>query len=746
MKKFVVGVTLLIASSGFAADTWVQLPTDASNTGKKSASVSKTDGSDTVLLQRHVIEDPATLNQAGVTSGGALKVDTSSTSASNGTASGSLTNGSTVSIPLAGYYSVSTVISGVYTVATFVPEVSSDGTNWIATQFYSPTTQAYSTTVSANGSYVIANVGAMAQVRIRCSAMATGSATVTLLATTAQANSLTAQGANTKANSVAVNIASDQIVPSTTTTALQSAAGIYATNTANNELRVTEIPSQLMVDGFDTALDTTSRWNAATLSGTGAALAVASGNLVVTLPSTAGYAYTTSIPSFTDTTPGQLRFAYNIQLEATPYVASTYRFWGAGTPQAAPTTAGCPACSNTMVDAVGFEVNTDQKLYAVIYKSGVRTQIADLSAIQPSDAVTHNYSIFYRPVKTHWYIDSQEVPVASSTLVQASLNKDSFPAVYAGVQGATTVATISSNTMSVSDTARNNQSVSDGVYAFRKATVAATNVIAPTASLDVAPAIAVSALSAATAGRGTSLTTDATNGSLNVRITDSATYLSPQVAASNALAASSALATMPAIGINAITATTAGRSAALKVDATTGFQVVNIADTSSYLKVGVLANDTTAITNGMLALNYVARATPTAVTAGRGELGQVDTVTGGQFVEEVATTSATGLSSTQIAVNTSSSIKASAGNVYGFSVANASASVCYLQFYNSSAPTCGTSVISSYALPVTPGVLNITSNIPLGNYSTAIGTCVSTTPTGGTTCGSVIGGLTVLYK
>jgi hypothetical protein len=232
-------------------------------------------------------------------------------------------------------------------------------------------------------------------------------------------------------------------------------------------------PSQLMEDGFDSALDTVERWNTATTSGVGNTLAVSSGALVATVGANTGYAYTTSKPIFQDPTPGQLRFAYNAQFEASP-VAGVYRFWGSGNVQAAPTTAGCPACSNTMVDAVGFELNTDGKLYAVVYKSGTRTSLADLTSVIPTDGATHNYQIYWRPVEAQFYIDQSlynSSPVATANFTQSALNKDALPAVFAIVQGSTNGATLSSNTMSVSDSARNNTTFSDGQYPWKKASV-----------------------------------------------------------------------------------------------------------------------------------------------------------------------------------------------------------------------------------------------------------------------------------
>lgn len=138
---------------------------------------------------------------------------TANINSADGTASGSVTNGQNVSLALAGYYSASVVISGAYTVATFTPQVSSDGTIWVNTQFFDPNAQTTAASVSANGTWVIANVGGMSSVRVLCTAMATGSATINLRATTAQANSLIPLGAKTIANSMAVNLATDQALP-----------------------------------------------------------------------------------------------------------------------------------------------------------------------------------------------------------------------------------------------------------------------------------------------------------------------------------------------------------------------------------------------------------------------------------------------------------------------------------------------------------------------------------------------------
>jgi hypothetical protein len=95
-----------------------------------------------------------------------------------------------------------------------------------------------------------------------------------------------------------------------------------------------------------------------------------------------------------------------------------------------------------------------------------------------------------------------------------------------------------------------------------------------------------------------------------------------------------------------------------------------------------------------------------------------------------ATASAAACSTGNAASLTVLNIKSSAGNVYGVTVVNKTASVIYLQFYNTAGtPTLGTSVISwipiaaSATLVIPPGAL------ALGSFATGIGIGASTTPT-----------------
>ncbi len=87
------------------------------------------------------------------------------------------------------------------------------------------------------------------------------------------------------------------------------------------------------------------------------------------------------------------------------------------------------------------------------------------------------------------------------------------------------------------------------------------------------------------------------------------------------------------------------------------------------------------------------------------------------------------------AVTTAQTVKASAGNVYGWKVYNPNPSVCYLQVFNTTTPTLGTTV-PLFSIPMSTGFAEGASpgGVALNNFSTAIAVAATTTPQGATTC------------
>jgi hypothetical protein len=79
---------------------------------------------------------------------------------------------------------------------------------------------------------------------------------------------------------------------------------------------------------------------------------------------------------------------------------------------------------------------------------------------------------------------------------------------------------------------------------------------------------------------------------------------------------------------------------------------------------------------------------------------------------------------------TVANVKASAGNVYGFSVHNPAAATTFLQFYNTAGtPTLGTSVIWSVGVPAGQTVTQPVGPVSIWQASTGIGIGASTTAT-----------------
>jgi len=242
--------------------------------------------------------------------------------------------------------------------------------------------------------------------------------------------------------------------------------------------RTTDEPRQVFYDPFDGGtVDVTNRWTS-TAAGGGVAAAQSAGNLTLGTGTTiSGYSHLVSQPTFVLPIPGWLGVSEAIKIES-PVTANTYRFWGQGTAPASPT-AALP-----LTDAVGFELATDGKLYAVIYAAGTRTVIQDLSSSgnnkQPTDANFHRYITYIRTDIAYWYIDG----LGSSQLVASSSFQSpqvqTLPVRLMAIAGAS--APLSSGVLTCAgiaawDTAKNATQISDGTLPWRKLAVTAAGAI-----------------------------------------------------------------------------------------------------------------------------------------------------------------------------------------------------------------------------------------------------------------------------
>jgi hypothetical protein len=319
-----------------------------------------------------------------------------------------------------------------------------------------------------------------------------------------------------------------------------SNSSAFATNFPAGFLRVTDEPSQIFYDPFDVSLDTTTRWSATITSGGGAAAAVSSGNMTMGSGTTAsGYSILYSQPTFVPTIPSWLGVSFAIQIE-NPVTVNGYRFWGIGTAPGSPTT------SAPLTDAIGFELYTDGKLYAVSYASGTRTVVQDMSSAtgnstQPTDANFHRYILYYRTDRSYWYIDQLDTVAGTSNF--NSPNVQTLPVRFMAIAGSTpptSSCVITCSGIAVWDTGKNNHTISDGTYQWRKAQVDSSSRLS-IVQFDLTSSGNITALNAnlnsgtATAGSTVALTNLNNSGSVAIQVTGTWTLtLTPQVSVDGA--------------------------------------------------------------------------------------------------------------------------------------------------------------------------------------------------------------------
>jgi hypothetical protein len=242
-------------------------------------------------------------------------------------------------------------------------------------------------------------------------------------------------------------------------------------------LKVTDEPTQLFYDPFDSVLDVGTIWSSAN-GNSGVAAAVTFGFLSLGTGTVAnGYSKLTSVPSFKLPTPAWLGFSSVIALpDGAAPTANSFRFWGSGTAPATPST------TTPVTDGIGFEITTAGKMIAVVYSGGTRTAVQDLSSSgnnkQPLNATSHRYIVYVRSDKIFWFIDGLDTTNLVATANFTYTIVQTLPSLFVAVGGPTPPV---SNTQiqcygtAVWDTGKNNFQISDGTYPWRKATVNASN-------------------------------------------------------------------------------------------------------------------------------------------------------------------------------------------------------------------------------------------------------------------------------
>lgn len=314
--------------------------------------------------------------------------------------------------------------------------------------------------------------------------------------------------------------------------------GYLPQTTPYMSLRVTPDMTTTFYDPFDAAIDTVNRWTTAT-TGSGTTPSVATGTLSVTIGANASSSSSIfSIPTFVGQSPSFCQHSFVIKLEAV-YITNGYRFWGLASTPVTPTP------SAPLTDAVGFEVDSTGKMWAVVYAAGVRTTIlsgtgdgsltSTGSNKAPVDNAFHRYICLMRTDKSYWFIDNFDVPVATSN--NQSPNVQTLPARLmscSAVSVPTAACAIICNGVAVGDTGRNATQLADGTYPWRKAAISSTGAITvqgiaggtaqPVTFADTIP----STIAVSTTGGQTAITTSG-GGSLSFVLTGTATSSTFQV-------------------------------------------------------------------------------------------------------------------------------------------------------------------------------------------------------------------------
>jgi hypothetical protein len=442
----------------------------------------------------------------------------SSTTGANGQAfvTGSPTAGSTATFTISSIDSIKIQVTGTWT-GTLTLESSLDGgTTWFSTGIHQSGTSYQTNGFTANFIGGL-NMSGCTNFRVRATAAWTGTATVKIIETvntntvyvgnpiflhdgTTQSTLNTIKAASTAAvatdTALVVAPSPNSAGPTflTTPNELANSPSIFATNFPAGFLRTSDEPTQLLYDPFDgSVLDTTNNWQAPVSAGGGVGAAVSGGSLTLGTGTTAnGYSYLQSQNNFRLTIPSWMGLSHALQTEY-PVTANTYRFWGQGTVPATPTASSKTTAGNSVTNGIGWELGTDGKLLAVVWASGTRTIIQDLSSAtgngkQPTDGLPHRYICYIRTDKIFWYLDSLDVPVATSSFQSPTIQ--TLPDLFLAIAGSTTPGSsgvITCLGVANWDTGKNNVAISDGTYGWRKSTIkpASTAAVAVDSSLVV---------------------------------------------------------------------------------------------------------------------------------------------------------------------------------------------------------------------------------------------------------------------
>lgn len=251
------------------------------------------------------------------------------------------------------------------------------------------------------------------------------------------------------------------------------------------EVRVENPASQLFMETWDRGIvDQVNMWTASA-GGTGSSVTPSIGACTLTGGTVANsFAKLTSQLAsrdinltqrgiFRPVEPGYLLFNSRLNLQF-PIPVNNLFNWGYGTSPASPTIA------SPVTQFVGLEVTVAGKLQAVVYQTGVRVLIKDLSvpvqgsvqneqnppaAPQPVDSSAHKYFVYFRGDIAYWCYEDKDNVVAQFQTGALGPDINALPLLFQIINNGGVSATLQINSASVGDTSHTGgtQLLSNGI-------------------------------------------------------------------------------------------------------------------------------------------------------------------------------------------------------------------------------------------------------------------------------------------
>lgn len=385
--------------------------------------------------------------------------------------------GTFVAINTVAYGVVGVTITGTFTSGSVVFEATGDGTNWFSVNGVVSVvgTQITSTTTPRA---VRINSSGYQQVRVRAVTGFVGSVTV-LFEASANSSLVTTSAPVLIAGKDSVGNpqpfradATGVMFNALTTPGLitnLAASSPYSRLAPNYSLRVQQEPSNLLKDKYDGYVLDTNKWTTTSNSST-ASITIGAGNLAIVNGTANGaWAAITSVPTFEPEGNVFMQLGSLVRFPAT-IPTNIHWFHGYGT-------AGANTIGNPLTDAIGYEVDTTGAINAVIYAAGIKifsqtiTTYTAAGSAPLNNGSSHSIDVFYNTAKVWWVIDGEDKPAVTASFTTSNVQILPIRTHIINGVGTLTSVTFRLYATAVTDTGHNNQTLSDGTYGWRKATV-----------------------------------------------------------------------------------------------------------------------------------------------------------------------------------------------------------------------------------------------------------------------------------